>query len=274
MRASYLTWQVLLLCLMLMLMTGCLSVEETESNSTITVFTAASLTDAFIEIGAAFEAVHPGVRVTFNFAGSQQLAQQLIQGAPGDLFASADIRQMELVLENGRILPNTPQLFTTNQLIVIYPSKNPASISQLSDLAKPGVKVILAAEEVPVGAYSLTFLQKISHDSAYGAGFKTAVMANVVSYEQSVRAVYSKIALGEADAGIVYMSDVVQEGETAVGTLAIPFEFNIIAHYIAAPVADSDNLAVANQFIQFILSGEGQALLKKHGFLPSLSLIE
>ncbi|MCP5099294.1 MAG: molybdate ABC transporter substrate-binding protein [Chloroflexi bacterium] len=267
MQIERVIWGVLFLWLNL-LMTSCFSGDDNQPNTTVTVFAAASLTDAFREIGAAFEAAHPTVQVTFNFAGSQQLAQQLTQGAPGDVFASADMRQMEVVVENGRIQVNNAHSFATNQLIVVYPIQNPGNIFQLADLARPGVKVILATGAVPVGAYSQSFLQKASQASALGNGFETAVLNNVVSYEQSVRAVYSKITLGEADAGIVYASDVARDGETAVSPLVIPAEFNIIAHYPIATIADSANPKLAAEFVQFVLSTEGQTILEKHRFLP------
>lgn len=251
-------------------LTGCAATAPAASPAdTLTIFAAASLTDAFTEMGAAFEAAHPGTAVTFNFAGSQQLAQQLVQGAPGDLFASASPKQMAMVVENGRIAAVTPQPFASNQLVVIFPADNPGQINQLADLAQPDLTLILAAAEVPVGAYSLAFLERASQEDALGAGFATAVINNVVSYEQNVRVVFSKVALGEADAGLVYASDVISMNDNRVKQLPIPPEWNIAAQYPIAPLNDTPHPQQAQQFIDFILSTDGQQILQKYGFLPT-----
>lgn len=255
----------------LIFLAGCAVAPPAPKTGPLTVFAAASLTDTFTEIGAAFETEHPDVTVTFNFAGSQQLAQQLVQGAPGDLFASANSRQMAVVVENGRIAAGAPQTFSSNQLVVIFPADNPGQIGQLSDLARPGLKLILATAEVPVGAYSLAFLQKASQAKALGVDFGTAVMDNVVSYEQNVRAVFSKVALGEADGGIVYASDVVSMADGRVGYIPIPLQWNVAADYPIAPLNDSPHPQQARQFIDFILSDSGQEILQKYGFLPPTS---
>jgi len=249
------------------LLFGCTMPTQIENDSsTLTVFAAASLTDAFTEMGAQFESLHPDVQVEFNFAGSQQLAQQLAQGAPGDVFASANEKQMMKAVENGRILPHSPQPFTHNELIVIFPQDNPGSITALADLTRPGLKIILATAEVPVGAYSLQFLQAASAEDGLGVGFETAVSANVVSYEQNVRVVLSKVALGEADAGIVYSSDLVGSLKTEVRKIAIPAEWNVVATYPIAPLANSTQPNLAQEFIDFVLSTAGQQILEKYGY--------
>ena len=121
---------------------------------TLTVFAAASLTDAFTEIGAAFEAANPGVTVTFNFAGSQALRTQIEEGAPADVFASASGKEMDTLVTGSFVAQDVPQIFLTNKLVVILPADNPAALEKLEDLAKPGIKLVLAAEEVPVGKYA------------------------------------------------------------------------------------------------------------------------
>lgn len=233
-----------------------------------TVFAAASLTNAFTALGREFEAGHPGVRVTFNFAGSQQLAQQLAQGAPGDVFASANEQQMEAAVDSGRIAAGAVQTFVQNRLVIIFPADNPAGISRLQDLAKPGLKVLLAAAAVPVGQYSLDFLDKASQDPAFGSDFKERVLANVVSYEENVRSVLTKVALGEADAGIVYTSDVIGTGSENVVKLDIPDNLNAIASYPIARVTDSDRSHQAQAFVDFVLSAAGQQILADYGFIP------
>lgn len=148
----------------------------------ISVMAAVSLTGAFQELGSQFEASHPNTRVEFNFAGSQQLAQQLNQGAPADVFASANQKQMDIVVKAGRIQKDALKQFIKNRLVVIFPKNNPAKITRLEDLTKAGLKLILAANEVPVGQYSLDFMDKAEGSDTCGADYKERVLANVVSY--------------------------------------------------------------------------------------------
>jgi molybdate transport system substrate-binding protein len=237
-------------------------------QETLTAFAAASLTEAFTELGGQFESENPGTEMTFNFAGSQQLAQQIAQGAPADVFASADRKQMDAAIEAGRVDSDNVQALITNQLVVITPKDNPADVQSLADLARPGMKMLLAAEAVPVGRYSLEFLDKASQDPELGAGFKEAVVKNVVSYEENVRAVLSKVQLGEADAGIVYTSDVASTGAGEIGTLEIPDSLNVVATYYIAPLEDSPAPDLARSFIDYVLSPPGQQILSSYGFLP------
>ncbi len=236
-------------------------------GGSLTVFAAASLTDAFSEIGKGFMATNPGTTITFNFAGSQQLAQQIANGAPADVFASANTSQMNGVIANGNIVTETQQTFARNRLVVVFPPDNPAGIATLADLANPGVKLDFAGKEVPVGRYSLDVLDKAVADPAYGQAYKDAVLANIVSYEENVRAVLTKIKLGEADAGIVYSSDLAQQTADQVGRLEIPDALNTIASYPIAPLGTSDNPELAERFIAYVLSDEGKAVLTQNGFL-------
>lgn len=267
-------WSTLVTLAVLLALVACAtppttSVTEPASDEplTLTVMAAASLTDAFNELGAMFQEAHPNVEVTFNFAGSQQLAQQLSEGAPADVFASANQRQMDVVVEAGRIDSGAARVFVQNRLVIIYPSTNPAQLSTLADLAKPGLKLILAASDVPVGQYSLDFLAKAAEDATLGSDFEQSVIANVVSYEENVKSVLTKVALGEGDAGIVYSSDISGEYANQVGRIDIPDELNIIASYPIAVVKDSQYAESAEAFVAFVLSAEGQAVLQKYGFL-------
>lgn len=235
----------------------------------MTVMAAASLTDAFQELATQFEAQNPGVVVRFNFASSQQLAQQLAEGAPADIFASANLKQMEAAVEAGRVDEGDIQTFAQNRLVVIFPQENPAGLDRLEDLARPGLKLVIAAKEVPVGQYSLEFLEKAKMDQALEPSFTDRVKMNVVSYEQTVKAVLNKVALGEADAGIVYSSDVSGEAASSVGQLTIPDELNVIASYPITIIKDSQNTALAQAFIDMALSPAGQELLARHGFIPA-----
>jgi molybdate transport system substrate-binding protein len=233
------------------------------------VFAAASLTDAFGEIGKNFEAANPGVNVTFNFAGSQQLVQQITQGAPADVFASANRAQMEHVIQAGDVISGTEQVFARNRLVVIYPAANPAGLTALEDLARPGVKLVLAAKEVPIGGYSLDFLRKASELPQFTSAYSDTVLANVVSYEENVRAVLSKVALGEADAGIVYSSDVTRDAADKIGRIDIPDALNTLATYPIAPVSQAPNPALAQSFVDYVLTAEAQQALVKYGFITA-----
>jgi len=236
----------------------------TPEPRTLTVFAAASLTDAFGDIGQAFEAANPGVTVKFNFAGSQTLRTQIEQGANVDVFASANIKEMDTLVAGKFIAENSAQVFLTNQLVVILPASNPAGLKELADLGKSGIKLVLAAKEVPVGNYSLQVLDKL--DAKLGAGFKDKVLANIVSYENDVKQVVAKIQLGEADAGIVYLSDTVAAPE--LQKIDIPAENNVVAKYPLAALTASKQPEVAQTFIAYVLSTDGQATIKKWGFLP------
>lgn len=233
-------------------------------NHTLIVFAAASLTDAFTEIGAAFDAANLGVTTTFNFAGSQALRTQIEAGAPADVFASASSKEMDTLVTSSFVTKDVPQVFLTNKLVVIIPANNPAALEKLEDLANPGIKIVLAAEEVPVGKYARQVLDLM--DASFGNGFKDKVLANVVSNEDNVKQVVAKLQLGEADAGIVYVSDVV--AAPTLKSIEIPTELNVIAQYPIAPLAKSANADLAAQFVEYVLSAEGQAILAKWGFAP------
>lgn len=233
------------------------------------VFAAASLTGAFEQIGELFEAAHPEASLVFNFAGSQQLAQQIIEGAPADVFASANPSQMDGVVDAGGIDAASPQTFVMNRLVVIYPKDNPAGLRALGDLAAPGLKTVFAAQEVPVGQYSLDFLDLAAADPAFGLAFKAQVLKNVVSYEDNVKAVLAKVALGEADAGIVYSSDLVGEDAGKVGKLDIPDELNVTASYPIAVLKECRQPELARAFVELVLSSQGQEVLANYGFIPS-----
>lgn len=237
----------------------------------LTVFAAASLTNAFTEAGQVFSEANPDVTVTFSFAGSQELATQISEGAPADIFASANQKQMEATIDSGRINPDAPQPFVQNRLVVIVPEDNPAGITTLADLANEGVQLVFAAAEVPVGQYTLDFLTQATESGDFSASYQTDVLANVVSYEQNVRAVLTKISLGEGSAGIVYASDVVGAEAAQVIRIEIPDALNTVVQYPIAPLNDSKNGDAAAQFIAFILSAEGQAILAQYGFIPVTS---
>jgi molybdate transport system substrate-binding protein len=235
----------------------------------VSVFAAASLSDAFLELGRRFEARHPGTAVRLNFAGSQQLATQIEHGASADVFASADQRWMEYLGERSLVSGGTT-VFARNRLVVIIPRTNPARIGRLQDLARRGVKVILAAEAVPAGKYSRQMLHNLSRTVGFAADFARRVQSNVVSEEENVRSVVGKIQLGEADAGVVYRSDVSPSAARHVRALAIPDSANVLATYPIARVRDAKEPGAAGEFIGLVLSPEGQRVLEQNGLIPVL----
>jgi molybdate transport system substrate-binding protein len=175
---------------------------------------------------------------------------------------------MGVAIESGRVVSGTEQIFVRNRLVVVTPVDNPAGIATLADLAKPSLQIVLAAKEVPVGQYALDFLDKAEAGGTLGAGYRDAVLANVVSYEENVRTVLAKVTLGEADAGIVYSSDVTPTAANQVQRIDIPDNLNTIASYPIAPLSDSAHAALAQQFIDYLLSPEGQQILEDAGFMP------
>ena len=242
-------------------------VDTRDTGAPLTVFAAASLTDAFRELGWRLEQQRPGLKVTFNFAGSQQLAVQLEQGAAADVFATADQRWMSYAQEHG-LVEADPQVFTRNRLVVIVPKTNPARIAGLADLARRGTKIVLAAEAVPAGKYSREALHKLASASKFRANYDTRVLANVVSQEDNVKAVVAKVQLGEADAGIVYRSDVTPATSRYVRPFDIPDQYNVVASYPIALVKGAKNQEAAEAFISLVVGEEGQRVLGRNGFLP------
>jgi len=236
--------------------------------ATLNVFAAASLTESFRDLGRTLEQRQPGLSVQFNFAGSQQLALQMEQGAPADVFASADQRWMDYAKDKGLIEGEAP-IFARNRLVVIVPKTNPARIKALPDLVRRGTKIVLAAEAVPVGKYSREMLQKLAAAPDYPQGYDRGVLANVVSQEENVKSVVAKVQLGEADAGIVYRSDVTPAAARYVQELDVPDELNVIAAYPIAVVKSTRSAEAARKFVELVRSDEGQRVLEQHGLLPA-----
>lgn len=240
---------------------------QAQNHQTLTVFAAASLTDAFEEIGTAFQAEHPGVEVTFNFDGSSKLAAQLAEGAPADVFASANAAQMTAAYKAGRIAAPI-RYFARNKLVIAVPASNPAGIQSLRDLAKPGVLLVVAAPGVPVRDYADKMLQQLAGVPDYGENYRQAVIKNIVSEETDVRQVIAKVALGEADAGIVYSSDITPDVSSQVTPILIPDKYNTIASYPMVATNDAADPDLAQAFILFVRSQAGQDILAHWGFIP------
>jgi len=237
-------------------------------KTTLQVFAAASLADAFNEIGQRLEQKRPGLTVRINFAGSQQLVTQIEQGAAADVFASADERWMTYAKQHD-LVSGESSIFARNRLVVIVPKTNPARIHRLQDLARGGVKLVIGADAVPVGRYSRTVLQNLSRDPAFGADFATRTLKNVVSEEENVKSVVAKVQLGEADAGIAYRSDVTPGAARYIRLIEIPEQANVIASYPIAMIKDAREPDAAASFIELVLSSEGQSILERRGLIPA-----
>ena len=237
-------------------------------GDSLRVFAASSLRGAFTDVAQAFEAEHPGVTVKLDFGGSQRMRSQLEFGARADVFASADSLQMDALVNQG-LVAGPPVDFALNSLVVLAMGNGP--VKEIADLARPGVKIVLANENVPVGSYSVQILENLSQDPIYGlgSGFKDDVLANRISGEPNVNYAFQKVVLGEADAGIVYETDTAKALDAGVMDLLfipVPDSANVSARYPIAVLKDAPEPELAQLFVQFVLSSAGQNLLQRYGF--------
>ena len=218
------------------------------------VSAAMSLKEVFTELEPGFEAAHPGVDLVYNFAGSQILAGQIVEGAPADVFAAADEPQMQRAIDSGRI--SNAAVFARNRLVLVSPAAAP--LPGPGALARPGLRLVLAGPGVPAGVYARQALHEL--------GLETAALANLVSNEENVRGVVGKVGAGEADAGIVYATDVTPALADRLAVL--PLAVAVVPRYEAAVLADSPEPALARDFVAGLQGPDGQAALARHGFLP------
>jgi molybdate transport system substrate-binding protein len=243
--------------------TACGGSPADGSDTTLTVLAAASLNGPFPRIAEAFAEENPSVLVRFSFAGTDSLVAQIEQGAPADVFASASIAYAGRLWDTG--LVEFPRIFCTNSLVIVVPSANPAGISSPRDLTRPGVHLVIGSQTVPIGEYTRTVLTQL--DALYGDGYTDAVLANVASNEENAEAVLTKVRLGEADAGVVYVTDS-RAVEVDVLPIELPDEAQAVAHYPIAVVEASSHPEEANRFVEFVLSSDGQRILGEAGFGP------
>lgn len=224
------------------------------------IFAASSLTDAFREMAGAFEGAHPDTDVVLVFAGSQVLRLQIEQGAPADVFASANAQHMEALVQGG--LVSGERVLARNELVVIVPPANPAGIESFGDLVR-AERIVIGTPNVPVGVYAREALRRAGAEVGGGA-FAKAVLGRVVSEESNVRLVRAKVELGEADAAIVYRTDAVPG---RVRTVQLPPGANVRARYLIGMVEGAGNAAGAERWAEFTASPEGRRILSRHGFL-------
>jgi molybdate transport system substrate-binding protein len=249
--------RVTALLLLPLLLSACAS-SGAKHQRALTVLGAASLTEAFQAIGRQFEGAHGGVSVRFSFGPSDGLAQQIRQGAPADVFASASESWMNEVAKDPGVAGRAD--FARNRLTVVVPASNPARIGALADLARPGVKLVLAARGVPAGDYGREILAN--------AGIAKGALTNVVSNEVDVKGVLAKVASGDADAGIVYVTEVTPSVSGQVRAVSIPPNDNVVATYPIAVIDGAGQAALARAFVRFVL-GPGQSTLQRSGFMQA-----
>jgi molybdate transport system substrate-binding protein len=256
---------VLLLCLLWLAGAagaGCTS-HESSTRSTLRVFAASSLTEAFQDLERGFEASHPAVDIEPIFAGSQVLRLQIEQGAAADVFASANVGHMSALIAEGSV-PHS-RTFVHNELVVIVPSDNPASVGTFAELSR-ATRLVVGTEHVPVGIYTRQIFEKAGRN--LGSDFVDQIRANVVSEESNVRLVRAKVEMGEADAAIVYRTDVTASDRVHV--VPIPDDLNVLASYLIGTLDRSSEQELAGQFVAYVLSAEGRRILAEHGFKTEL----
>jgi molybdate transport system substrate-binding protein len=239
--------------------------SPTPAAADLTVYGAASLKGALEKAKTAYEAAVPGVTLTISTDASSALAVKIEQGAPADVFLSADTKNPQALVDTG--LTDGPAVaFAGNKLSVIVPADNPAGITTPADLAKAGVKIIAAGEEVPITKYANQLIDNLAREPGYPADFAEAYAANIMSKEDNVKAVVAKIELGEGDAGIVYVTDAA--ASTRVTTVEVPDSANVLATYAGVVVKASPNAAAAQAFLAWFAGPDGRAILAGFGFLP------
>jgi molybdate transport system substrate-binding protein len=238
-----------------------------DEQQDLTVYCGAGLTGALSEIGEIYEN-SSNMSVKFNFDGVPALRAQIEQGAYADVLVSASVKHMKALQSEGFMDNQTVQIFARNKVAIIVPNDNPANITGLKDLAVPGLKILMGTRELPAGDYALQVLDKLAADPEYGPAFKESVLANIVSQETTVNRIVSKVALGEADAGFAFISDVSPQMVGKVTKILIPDKYNVIGDFPVGVLSQSKHKEEAQAFIDVIMSNEGQAILEKYGFIP------
>jgi len=232
------------------------------AKTTLIALVAANATDAFNDILATFEHNHPSTDVKPEYAGTQILETQLEEGAPADIFLSADLTHIRKLWDEGLIFDY--RLVSKSHEVIVVPKGNPARILSLHDLGSKSVKLVIGTESVPIGAYTRQIFAKAA--ASYGAGFSSHVMANVVSLETNTKEVLAKVVLGEADAGIVYKTDVSQAVASKVAVIEIPAQFEVESENYIAVAKNTRNLGLAQALMAYAVGADGQAVFRRHGY--------
>jgi len=241
--------------------------SHTALDEELIVFCGAGFTGAMSEIGEIY-GNSSNAQVRFNFDGLPALRVQIEEGAYADILISPDQSYMDPLVDAGFIGEDTVEAFASNKVAVVLPVDSSANITTIRDLATPGTKIVMGIEELPIGDYALQVLDLMAKDPEYGPAFKEAVLANVVSLETRVTGIVSKVALGEADAGFAFMSDVSPQMKGKVRKIPIPEGYNIRGNCSAAVLSQSDNSEAAEAFIDLLVSNDAQAILDEYGFIP------
>ncbi len=258
---------ILFVVLAAFVLAACAGDPVEDSPASVTIFAAASLTSAFEELARQFKSQTPGAEVLLNLGGSQQLAQQLAFGAPADIFVSADRRQLDVVIESGRIQADNIRLLASNQLVILVAPQASHLILEAADLTRPGLKIALAAEEVPLGQYTRAYLRAAEASGEYPPGFSDRVLVNVATFEVNARAVLGKVLLGETDAGIVYASDAHSAEESAAVVIPIPMSLTPEIGYWVATIEGSHAASLSKAFLDFLFSDSGRRILEMNGLM-------
>lgn len=248
-----------LLALPALVVAGC------SDGAELTIYGAASLSGVLDEVAAAYEAAEPGTAMTLSTGSSAALATQIEQGAPADVFLSADTVNPQRLVVAG-LADGAPITFAANRLAIIVPADDPAGIQSPADLARPGVRVIAAGPAVPISQYAAQLVENLAGEPGYPTGFAAAYAANIVSREDDVKAVVAKVALGEGDAAIVYATDA--RATDGIATVEVPASANVLARYDGIVVKATANAGAARAFLDWLIGPAGQAILHRSGFLP------
>jgi molybdate transport system substrate-binding protein len=243
-----------------------ISTSIAQANESLVIYAAASLTDVFEQLAEQYQQTHPNVTIQLSFGGSSLLATQIEMGAPADVFASANLEQMQRLVDGELITEDSVEVFATNQLVLIVPLDNPANIQTPQDLTRDGVQLLLTTPDVPIRRYTDELLTLLANE--YGDTYQQDVLENVVSEEENVRQLLTKIALGEADATFVYASDLFSDLGEQVQVIPLPMLEQDLPSilYPITPLTEAQNPQQAQAFIEFVLSETGQSTLREFGF--------
>lgn len=233
-----------------------------EGSGTIAVFADPTLTEAFEEIKRDIESANSEVQISFTFVAMRSLPQ----GAPADVYAPSSTEQMDAAMGAGQVMTGTAEIFAQDHLIIVINRERAATVTAVEDLALSGLNVALVSETMPAGGYTIDFLERVSQ--AGNVEFRNQVFANA-SYEQTVGDVLASVESGEADAGVVYRSSIPEDLKNKIATVEIPSDVNALVSYPIAVLETSNNPTLAEQFVAYVLSDEGQATLEAHGLLPA-----